>query len=42
MRRDPERPAAAVNEGGAHAGGFRADAIEGMVGDEQDLVRLEA
>ena len=40
MRGFAERPAAAIDEGGLHAGRFGADAIEGVVGDEQDLLGL--
>ena len=35
MRRFSERAAAPINERGAHAVRFRADAIEGVIGDEQ-------
>ena len=37
-----ERPFAAVDERGAHAGGLGADAIEGVVGDEQYFVHRHA
>ena len=36
VRRLAERPPAAVDEGGAHAEGLGADAVEGVVGDEQN------
>ena len=42
MRRDAERPAAPIDERRTHAGGLRADTIEGVIGDEQDLIRRKA
>src|SRR5512138_735754 len=36
VRRLAERPLAPVDESRAHAVGFGADAVEGMVGDERD------
>jgi hypothetical protein len=36
-----ERPAAPIDERSPHAGRFRTDAIEGVVRDEEDLIRLE-
>ena len=37
MRRCAERPGAPVDEGGPHAGGLGADAVEGVIGDKEDL-----
>src|SRR5688572_1270227 len=34
-----EGPLATVDESATHAGGFRAHAVEGVVRDEQDLLR---
>ena len=42
MRRLPERPLPAVDERRPHAVGFRADAIEGVIGDEEDARAIEA
>src|SRR6266481_4166211 len=36
MRGLAERPLAPVDEGGAHAVGFCPDAVEGVIGDEQN------
>src|SRR5437588_6545882 len=38
VRRDAERPAPPVDEGGSHASGLGADAVKRMIGDEQDLI----
>src|SRR6266849_5142327 len=42
MRRLAERPAAAVDEGGAHAERFGADAVEGVIGDEENMRAVRA
>src|SRR5215469_14685581 len=42
MRRLAERAFPTVDECGAHAVGFRADAIEGMIGDEENARAIEA
>src|SRR6266850_3808446 len=42
VRGAAKRPPAPVDEGRAHARGFGADAIERVVGDEQDLVHPHA
>src|SRR5262245_14754863 len=36
MRCSAEWPFAPMDEGGSHAVRFRADAVEGMIGDEED------
>ncbi len=42
MRGLAERALAPVDEGGAHAVGLGADAVEGVVGDEQDAGAVQA
>src|SRR3954470_273812 len=42
MRGFAEWPAAAVDKSRLHAGGFRADAVEGVIGDKQDLLGFQA
>src|SRR5262245_8394446 len=42
MRRLAERPLPAIDERRPHAVGFRADAIEGMIGNEEDARAIEA
>src|SRR6516165_6414464 len=42
MRRAAERPLAAIDECRAHAVRFRPDAVEGVIGDEQDAGALLA
>lgn len=42
VRGATKRAVATIDEGAAHAGGFCTQAVEGMVGNEQDFVQLDA